>query len=148
MLSSMFSSDLRKAKIFGNPQLCADGEVYALAFAADGDLWSVEESGVLRRWDTDSGKQLELQTLCDLETLWCFSADGRILASASNDVTLWEPGSGNLLAVIPQLSWVTALAFHPDPAFPRNWTRRWRNSILGRCRSTVGTRVPPAHKRR
>src|SRR5207237_112650 len=45
------------------------------------------------------------------ETLWAFSGDGRLLASASNDLSLWHVESGRLLATLAQPSWITALAF-------------------------------------
>lgn len=105
------------AHVFGDPHLHVDGEMLALTFAPDGTLWSVEEPGVLRHWDAVGGRQLDWQPLSDLETLWCFSLDGRVLASASNDLTFWDTSSGQVLTAVPQPSWVTAMAFHPDPAF-------------------------------
>lgn len=108
---------LRHARVFGDPQLHTDGELLALAFAPDSTLYSVEDPGVVRHWDPANGKQLDWQSLSDLETLWRFSGDCRVLASASNDLSFWDPTSGNLLTAIPQPSWLTALAFHPDPAF-------------------------------
>lgn len=108
------SSALPRAKVFGEPQLHTDGDLLALAFAPDSSLWSVEEPGVLRHWNAETGHQLEWQALSDLETLWSFSRDARVLASASDDLTLWDATSGQVLTAIPQPSWVTALAFSPD----------------------------------
>lgn len=105
------------AKVFGEPQLHTDGDVLDLAFAADGSLWSIEEPGVLRHWNSSSGQQLEWTSLSDLETLWAISPDARILASSSDDLTLWDISSGQVLTSITQDSWVSALAFHKDPAF-------------------------------
>lgn len=105
------------AQVFGDPHLHIDGDMLAMTFAPDGSLWSVEEPGVLRHWDAVGGRQLDWQSLSDLETLWCFSGDARVLASASNDLTFWDTSSGQVLTAVPQPSWVTALAFHPDPAF-------------------------------
>jgi WD40 repeat protein len=104
-------------QVFGDPHLHIDGDLLALTFAPDGTLWSVEEPGVLRHWDAAAGKQLEWQSLSDLETLWCFSRDARVLASASNDLSFWDVSSGQVLTAVQQSSWVSALAFHPDPAF-------------------------------
>jgi WD40 repeat protein len=118
MTSTMLPpSALPDVQVFGDPHLHIDGELLALAFAPDGTLWSVEEPGVLRHWDPASGRQLEWQSLSDLETQWCFSADARVLASASNDLSFWDTSSGQVLTAVSQPSWVTALAFHPDPAF-------------------------------
>src|ERR1700693_3813893 len=98
---------------YGEPQLHTDGELLQLTFAPDGSLWTVEEPGVLRRWDVRTGRQTEWHALSDLETLWGFSPDARVLASASDDLTVWDTSSGNALTSVPQESWVTALAFGP-----------------------------------
>jgi WD40 repeat protein len=101
----------------GDPQLHADGELLQLAFAPDGSLWTVEDPGILRRWDPRTGTQRDWQALSDLETLWCFSSDARVLASGSDDLTIWDTSSGQALTSVPQRSWVTALAFAPDASF-------------------------------
>jgi WD40 repeat protein len=102
--------------VFGDPHLHTDGDLVTLAFAADGSLRSVEEPGVVRHWNALTGRQLTYQQLSDLETLWVFSGDGRLLAAASNDLAIWEVGTGRVLAALPQESWVTAVAFANDPA--------------------------------
>lgn len=102
---------------FGEPKLHTDGDVQLLHFASDGSLCSVEEPGMLRRWDVTTGRQLEWHALSDLETVWAFSRDGRVLASASDDLTAWDASDGELLTVLAQPSWVTALAFLNDPGF-------------------------------
>jgi WD40 repeat protein len=118
MTSMLSPSSLTpKIQVLGEPQLHTDGEIATLTFAPDGTLWSVEEPGVLRHWNSESGQQLGWHSLSDLDTLWCFSGDARILASASDDLTLWDVSSGQSLTDIPQDSWVAALAFHPDPTF-------------------------------
>lgn len=100
-------------RTFGEPRFHTDSELAALGYGADGTLWSIEEAGWLRQW-TDTGKQLTQRFLSDLETLWSFSIDAAILASASDDLILWNCADGSQIARIPQLSWVTALAFNPD----------------------------------
>src|SRR5437016_4411752 len=106
-----------QAHVFGDPHLHTDGDLLALTFAPDGALWSVEEPGVLRQWNAATGQQLAWHSLSDLETVWAFSPDARVLASASDDLSFWEVSSGQVLTAVLQSSWVTALAFHPDPAF-------------------------------
>jgi WD40 repeat protein len=105
---------LPDAQVFGEPRLHTDGDLLALAFAPDGTLWSVEEPGVVRQWEPASGRLLHWHALSDLETLWCFSPDVRSLASASDDVSVWETVRGRLKAALPQTSWVSALSFHPS----------------------------------
>lgn len=88
-----------------------------MTFAPDGSLWSVEEPGVLRHWNSATGQQLEWQALSDLETLWAFSRDGRFLASASDDLTLWDVSSGQVLTALHEDAWITALCFGRDATF-------------------------------
>ena len=97
------------ALVFGDPQLHTDGDLLALAFAPDGTLWSIEEPGVVRHWNR-SGQELSWHLPSDLEDLWCISNDARVLASASNDLSVWDASSGNLLTALPQAVWVSALA--------------------------------------
>ncbi len=99
------------SRVFGDPRMLADGDLLALAFSDNHTLWSVDESGVLRRWDATSGQQTAWRFLSDLEMIWTFRDDGRVLASASDEVTLWEVASGQSVVTIPQPSWVTAVAF-------------------------------------
>jgi WD40 repeat protein len=99
------------SRIFGDPRMLTDGDLLALAFSDDRTLWSVDESGVLRRWDATSGQQLAWRFLSDLEMVWAFREDARLLASASDEVTLWDVPTGQVVATIPQPSWVTAAAF-------------------------------------
>jgi WD40 repeat protein len=98
---------------FGEPRFHTDGDVCAVAFAADGTVWSVDEAGLLRHWAAD-GKPLSRAFLSDLETLWAFSPAADLLASGNDDLLLWDTNEGQLLARIPQPTWVTAIGFAPD----------------------------------
>jgi hypothetical protein len=84
-------------KSFGEPRFHADGEVAALAFAADGTLRSVDETGVLRHWAAD-GAPLGRAFLSDLETLWAFGPNAASLASGNDDLLFWDVADGQLLA--------------------------------------------------
>lgn len=97
-------------RVYGDFRFHTDGDILALAFLPDGTLRSVEEPGLLRRWRADSGQLLDWHSLSDWETLWVFSPNGQLLASASDEVSLWNATTGDLLAVLPQPAWVTSLA--------------------------------------
>ena len=103
-------------QVFGELPFRTDGDLLALAFAPDGSLWSVEEPGVLRHWRLAERQMLDWHLLSDLETLWVFSSGATLLASGSDDLSLWDVGRGRLLTVLEQPSWVTAVAFSPDAA--------------------------------
>src|SRR5207237_1372496 len=100
-------------RVFGEPRFHTEGDIAAVAFAADGTLYSIDETGVLRHWAAD-GKLLARHFLSDLETLWCFGPGAALLASGNDDLLLWDVAGGQLLHRIAQDSWVTAVAFSPD----------------------------------
>jgi WD40 repeat protein len=99
--------------VFGGRPFRTDGEVLVLTFQADGTLWSFEEPGLLRHWDMGRGRQLGWHQLETAGTVWGFSADARLFAAGGAQLCLWDVASGNQLPSLPQLSWVTALAFTP-----------------------------------
>jgi WD40 repeat protein len=100
-------------RAYGEPLFHTESEVAALCYAADDTLWSVEESGVLRQWTRD-GRLLARNFLTDLETIWCFAPDATLLASASDDLVLWDVAGAQALHRMPVESWVMALAFSAD----------------------------------
>jgi WD40 repeat protein len=105
-------------RVFGEPRFHTDGDIAAIAFAADGTLFSIDEAGLLRHWAAD-GKLLARHFLSDLETLWCFSPNAKVLASGNDDLILWDVATGQLLSRIEQpeeSAWITAMAFSPDGA--------------------------------
>src|SRR5262249_14819826 len=108
---------LPQAQVFGEPQLHTDGALLALTFASDGSLWSVEDPGMLRHWNAASGQQLGAgHDLSDLETLWAFSGDARLLASSSTDsLSVGYVMSVKMLPASRQQPWATPLAFAHDP---------------------------------
>jgi WD40 repeat protein len=103
-------------QVFGARPFQTDADLLALAFAADGTLWSVEEPGVLRRWDPARGEQLSWRALSDLGMLWEFGPDARLLASAADEVILWNVAGEEAPTFLPAQAWVTALAFRADGA--------------------------------
>ena len=100
-------------RVFGDPRFHTEGDVAALAFAADSTLWSIDEAGLLQHWSID-GKLLARHFLSDIETLWCFGPGAAVLASGNDDLILWDVATGTLTSRVEQESWVTALAFSPD----------------------------------
>ncbi len=100
-------------RTYGTPLFCSESEVLGLAYAQDGTLWSIEESGVVRQWSRD-GKMIDRNFLTDLETIWCFNCNATLLASASDDLVVWDVVDGTAILRVPAESWVMALAFSPD----------------------------------
>ena len=104
-------------RVFGEPRFHTDGDIAAVAFAADGTLYSIDEAGLLRHWAAD-GKLLARHFLSDIETLWCFGPNAKVLASGNDDLILWDVASGQLVARIEQpaeqQAWITAIAFRAD----------------------------------
>src|SRR5689334_2901800 len=64
-------------RVFGARPFHTDGEVLAIAYTDDGALWSVEEPGVLRRWDPARREQTFWHDLGEPATLWAFDAGAR-----------------------------------------------------------------------
>jgi hypothetical protein len=40
-------------RVYGEPRFHTDGDIAAVAFAADGTVRSIDEAGVLRHWSAD-----------------------------------------------------------------------------------------------
>lgn len=100
-------------RVFGAPTLHTDGDLLAIGLQADGTLWSVEEPGELRGWNVATRQLLDSRPLTELALVWAFNWSARLLASASDEVAVWEVASGNRLASWPTSPWVTSLAFQP-----------------------------------
>jgi WD40 repeat protein len=103
-----------RLRIFGARPFQTDGELLALAFAEDGVLWSIEEPGVLRRWNVTAQQQTDWKLLDELATQWAFSAGAKFVAAGSDDLSVWEVATGELFEMWQHSSWVTAIAFAPD----------------------------------
>jgi WD40 repeat protein len=98
-------------RVFGSKPFHTDGELLALAFAGDGSLWSVEDPGVLRRWDVTARRQTAWHALGEPATLWAFGPGARFAAAGSDDLSLWDVPTGERIATWASPSWVTAIAF-------------------------------------
>jgi WD40 repeat protein len=103
-------------RVLGDPRFRLDGALLALHVDWDGTVWSVEEPGVLRNWTVDTGREHSHLALSEFEMCWAFSGDGRLVASAADDWSLWDAATGALLLTQPQTSWVNALALRNDGA--------------------------------
>lgn len=108
-----FDPHTEAVRVFGSPRFHADGDLLALAFTADGNVRSVEEPGLLRNWNATTGQPTLKHHLSEVETLWVFSDDGKLLASAADDLSLWDADTGRRVATLAEPSWVTAAAFRP-----------------------------------
>jgi WD40 repeat protein len=98
-------------RVFGARPFHTDGELLALAFAGDGGLWSVEDPGVLRRWDVSARAQTAWHALDDPAPGWAFGPGAALAVSASDEIILWDVSAGKPVGTWPASSWVTAVAF-------------------------------------
>jgi WD40 repeat protein len=106
-------------RVYGASPFHTDGDLLALGFAPDGTLWSVEEPGVVRHWDVGERRQLQWYPLEDMATLWCLNPQAGLVATGSDEVSVWDLVSGDPRNVWEAPAWVTALAFRPaTPAAP------------------------------
>jgi WD40 repeat protein len=67
----------------------------------------------LRRWNVPQKRQLDWFPLEEMATLWAFSSDAKLIAAASNELTVWDVATGELRETWshPASSWITALSF-------------------------------------
>lgn len=105
------------SRVFGDLRGRLDGDLAAVAFGSDGAAWTVEDSGILRNWDPDTGSQIDSVPLTEAETCWAFSADGLRLASGSHGIAVWDVPTASLVARLNDSSWMLSLAFSPDGKF-------------------------------
>jgi WD40 repeat protein len=98
-------------QVYAAEPLQTEGELLALGFASDGTLWSLEEPGQLRHWDLASSRQLDEHLLDDVSPVWCFAPGSKVIASGSDEISLWDVAAGQALFAFGNLPWVTALAF-------------------------------------
>lgn len=101
-------------KAFGAQPFRTDGDVFALAFAENGILWSLEDQGVLRQWNVGAQQETRFAALDDPSSLWAFSPAAGLVAAGSDELQVWDAALGEGVAGWVTPSWVGALAFSPD----------------------------------
>jgi WD40 repeat protein len=111
--TSLLRGPVPTSRIFGARPFHTDGDLLALAFAPDGSLWSVEEPGVLRRWDVATREQTAFRPLDELATVWAFCPRVAFVAAGSDELSVWEVRTARPCFAVPQESWITAIAFSP-----------------------------------
>jgi hypothetical protein len=124
--ASAFSGEFRvwDLKAAARPRALAGGpeSVQSFEFAPDDRTLAVAQSGPLANalglWDLRTGnKRLPLSENVAGNNSLVFSADGRVMASADQDLTIrfWDTRTGELEdALHDGVGWVKTLAFSPD----------------------------------
>jgi WD40 repeat protein len=126
-------------RVFGARPFHTDGDLIALGFSEDGTLWSMEDPGILRRWNVSAKQQTGWQQLDELATQWAFSPGACFVAAGSDDLSVWEVATGDLIEMWQHPSWITAIAFAPgktllatghDDNVVRLWDRDFDDYLL------------------
>ena len=88
----------------------AKGWIHRMTYAPDG-LTLISEGGFAKTtlWDAATGKKIR-----ELESAWCYSPNGKIVASAYGGITLWEAATGKEIRLLPVNGGVHSLCFAPD----------------------------------
>jgi WD40 repeat protein len=106
------------APVREGPPLPRTDKVYGLTFSPDARLLAVAAGHAVRLWDTATGEpRATLKGHTRMVTAVAFTADGRLLASASTDgqVKLWDVAAARERSAFDwQVGPVTALALAPD----------------------------------
>jgi len=131
-------------RVFGDNRLAVESDLLAV-FLDERGVWSVEEYGIVRQWSLISGRVVQRQCLGEAEPLWAFSRDGKFLAAAGQQLTLFEPATGEELACTQPDRWVTSLAWSSDGRWlatgHENGTiELWSVPGLTHCRTLVQDR--------
>lgn len=100
-------------RVFGDSRLATDGEILAV-FLGEEAAWSVEEHGIVREWSLLTGRQRRQRYLGEVEPLWAFRPDGKMLAAAGEELTVFDCLTGREQARTQPAQWVTALAWSAD----------------------------------
>lgn len=100
-------------RVFGDSRLAVEADLLAV-FLDEQSAWSVEEYGVVRQWSLTTGRQVQRRYLGEVEPVWAFSSDGKYLAAAGQQLTVFDLVTGRDLARTQPAHWVTALAWSAD----------------------------------
>jgi serine/threonine protein kinase len=93
-------------------------QVVSVAWSSDDTRLAVgDQIGMVWVWALLAGKLLYSKRAGPANPVYAlaWSPDGqRLAASASNEVAIWEAGTGNLLVIFAQLNQICSLAWSPD----------------------------------
>jgi WD40 repeat protein len=86
------------------------GCIHRVTYAADGKTL-ISEGGAVATilWDAATGKKIR-----ELNDVWCYSPDGKIVASGRDKITLWEAATGKEIHLLPGKEPVHSVCFAPD----------------------------------
>jgi len=88
----------------------ARGWIGRMTYAPDGQTL-ISEGGFAKTtlWDAATGKKIR-----ELESAWCYSPDGKIVASGNGKITLWEAATGKEIHLLPVSAGIHSVCFAPD----------------------------------
>ena len=103
-------------RTFGSSLGRVDGDVLAVCEESPGVFLSIEEGGMVRRWDAATAKQIHKFETSELESCWRFDPKGQVLAGGGPGISIWDVETETQIERIEDSSWTLAIAFHPVKA--------------------------------
>lgn len=99
---------------FDQLPLRTNSELAAMAFESNNILLTLEEDGILRRWDLQENKEIFRTELEPMVPLWRFSRDGKVVVGATDSLSIFDTSSGDLIWEAPAQGWATAVDISPE----------------------------------
>jgi WD40 repeat protein len=109
-LNSPTQSSQVLVQSFDQIPLRTESELVAMGFDSSQNLFTIEEDGVLRKWDINQKKELARLQLDPMVPLWRFSTDAQIAVAATDALTVYETSEGEVIWEVNTFDWITALA--------------------------------------
>ncbi|MSR31076.1 MAG: hypothetical protein EXR99_06160 [Gemmataceae bacterium] len=118
-------------QVFDSSHFRVESEIADIAFLKEQTLLTMEEDGLLREWNLESGLEVCKQEIEPMVPLWRFHPIGRLLGGGTRAVQVFHFQGGNPGWVSAPTPWLTSLAFSSQPGVlasgdVEGWVRLWK----------------------